>query len=121
MLLIICASSAQSDNSAYIIPQNSDLLFGRKIWLENCEACHGYGVADAPIPMQPDDWKQRTIKSKALLYQHAIEGFIGEDYSSMPARGGNEKLSDKEVKAAVDYMLQLANYYIKQQSRKGDL
>ena len=66
----------------------------------------------------PDDWKHRVIKSKEILYQHAIEGFIGEDYSMMPARGGNDELSDEQVKAAVDYMLFLANFYIKQ---KGDL
>ena len=91
---------------------------GRSLWLESCEGCHGYGIADAPIPMQPDDWKKRVVKDRDLLYRHAIEGFIGEDYSMMPARGGNDELNDEQVKAAVDYMLFLANFYIKQ---KGDI
>ena len=28
---------------------------GREIWLNNCETCHGYGIADAPIPMNPEE------------------------------------------------------------------
>lgn len=118
MLAIIPAVSLSLDAIAekvkYIQSGNPALQEGRKLWLLNCESCHGYGIAEAPIPMQPDDWKHRVIKDRQLLYRHAIEGFVGEDYSMMPARGGNEELDDKQVKAAVDYMLFLANYYIKQ-------
>ena len=106
------------DKVEYIIPDSAALKFGRHIWINNCEGCHGYGIADAPIPMQPQDWKHRVAKGKTLLYQHAIDGFISEDYSVMPARGGNEELSDEQVKAAVDYMLFLANIYIK---KEGEL
>lgn len=120
MLLILFCTPAMSDSTAYIQPDKQSLHYGRTIWLENCENCHAYGVADAPVPMQPSDWKHRVTKSRTVLYQHAIEGFIGEDYSSMPARGGNEELSDNEVKAAVDYMLFLANYYINQYVKKGE-
>lgn len=111
--LAIC-STANAEKAEYISPENAALQTGRNIWLQNCESCHGYGVADAPIPMQPDDWKSRVIKDRQLLYRHAIEGFVGEDYSMMPARGGNDELDDEQVKAAVDYMLFLANFYIKQ-------
>lgn len=107
-----------AEKADYIVPESASLKSGRLVWMHNCEGCHGYGVADAPIPMQPEDWKHRVLKSRALLYQHAIEGFIGEDYSMMPARGGNEKLSDEEVRSAVDYMLFLANIYI---TKEGDL
>ena len=77
-----------------------------------CESCHGYGIADAPVPMNPDEWDFRLSKGKEVLYEHAINGFIGPDYSMMPARGGNENLNDEEVKLAVDYMLFLASFYI---------
>jgi cytochrome c5 len=110
----VVPSVALAEKADYIQPENKALQQGRQLWLQNCEGCHGYGIADAPVPMQPDDWKHRVIKDKALLYLHAIEGFIGEDYSMMPARGGNEKLNDEQVKAAVDYMLFLAYFYIKQ-------
>lgn len=103
------------ERSEYIVPDAEELKFGRSIWMDNCEGCHGYGIADAPIPMKPRDWNQRVSKGKTLLYSHAIEGFIGEDYSVMPARGGNDELSDEYVRSAVDYMLFLANIYIKQE------
>ena len=109
---------ALAEKADYVQSGNRELQQGRSLWLENCEGCHGYGVADAPIPMQPDEWKHRVIKDRDLLYRHAIEGFIGEDYSMMPARGGNDELDDEQVKAAVDYMLFLANFYIK---KRGDL
>ncbi|HHC74814.1 MAG TPA: hypothetical protein ENK78_07045, partial [Thiothrix sp.] len=58
----------------------------------------------------------RVEKEKTTLYDHAINGFFGKDDTMMPARGGNDQLSDDEVKAAVDYMVALARYYIKQQN-----
>lgn len=115
VLTTVMVSVALADNADYIQPGNEALQQGRDLWLENCEGCHGYGIADAPIPMQPGDWQHRVIKEREVLYRHAIEGFIGEDYSMMPARGGNEELNDDQVKAAVDYMLFLANFYIKRQ------
>lgn len=108
-------SHALAEKADYLQSGNKSLQHGRNLWLENCEGCHGYGIADAPVPMQPDDWKHRVIKEREVLYLHAIEGFIGKDYSMMPARGGNDELSDDQVKAAVDYMLFLANFYIEQQ------
>ena len=84
------------------------LQYGKTIWLDTCEGCHGWGVADAPIPMNYDEWEHRIAKGKATLYQHAIEGFFGPDDSMMPERGGNPSLTDEEVKAAVDYMFELA-------------
>ena len=95
---------------------NDRISQGRDLWMQNCEACHGYGIADAPVPMRPEEWRFRLAKGKQVLYEHAIDGFIGPDYSMMPARGGNEKLADAEVKAAVDYMLFLANFYIKREN-----
>lgn len=88
------------------------LIKGQHIWMKNCEACHGWGVADAPIPMSKEDWIQRVEKPKSTLYEHAINGFFGPDDSMMPPKGGNPKLSDEEVKLAVDYMYQLATYHL---------
>ena len=104
-----------ADNTSYVMPDSVALKFGRYIWMNNCEGCHGYGIADAPVPMRPKDWEHRVAKGKTLLYRHAIDGFISDDYSEMPARGGNEELRDEHVRAAVDYMLFLANFYIKQE------
>jgi cytochrome c5 len=99
----------------YVTSDDQKITQGREIWLNNCESCHGYGIADAPIPMNPEEWEFRLAKGKSVLYEHAINGFIGPDYSMMPARGGNEKLNDDEVKLAVDYMIYLAGFYINKQ------
>ena len=115
---MLSVTQAVAGKPDYLQSEDPMLQLGRILWLENCEGCHGYGVADAPVPMQSDDWKHRVTKGRNLLYQHAIEGYIGKDYSMMPARGGNDQLNDEQVKAAVDYMLFLANFYIK---KKGDL
>ena len=39
-----------------------------------------------------------------VLYASAINGYTGE-LGMMPAKGGNPALSDEEVKAAVDYII----------------
>ncbi|CAA6819704.1 MAG: Cytochrome c5 [uncultured Thiotrichaceae bacterium] len=93
---------------------------GREVWLENCENCHAWGTAGAPIPMEADAWKDRVIKEKTTLYDHAINGFFGPGDTMMPARGGNDVLSDEQVKSAVDYMVALATYYIQSQTPENN-
>ena len=113
--LSTCPVSA--DTSVYREFPEPTLTQGRVIWLDNCEGCHGYGTAGAPIPMQPEEWRPRLAKDRATLYRHAIEGFFGEDDTMMPPRGGNDSLSDQEVRAAVDYMAALALSYLQQQEK----
>ena len=111
-LLLLCSFSHAGDE-AYLRFPTEALEQGRALWLENCEGCHGYGIAGAPIPMKPDEWQARLQQPRSLLYQHAIEGFFGPDDTMMPARGGNDALSDEEVRLAVDYMAALAESYLK--------
>lgn len=101
-----------ADNPAYRQFDGDRLTQGRVVWLANCEACHGYGIAGAPIPMQPNEWRQRLEQERDTLYRHAIEGFYGPNDTVMPARGGNDQLSDEQVRVAVDYMTTLADYYL---------
>jgi cytochrome c5 len=65
--------------------------------------------------MRPGDWAARVDKPRELLYEHAIEGFFGPEDTLMPARGGNDELSDEDVMRAVDYMVELAKHYLVQQ------
>jgi cytochrome c5 len=104
--------SPVSAREQYITSNDLKVSQGRELWMRNCESCHGYGIADAPIPMHPEEWSFRLYKGRQVLYEHAINGYMGPDYSMMPARGGNEELNDEEVKLAVDYMIFLASYYI---------
>lgn len=114
-LLLPFAMAVAAEPGRYVEFDAAGLGQGRQVWLQNCETCHGYGVAGAPVPMRPGDWAARVGKPKALLYEHAIEGFFGPEDTLMPARGGNDELSDEEVMRAVDYMVELAKHYLGQQ------
>ena len=111
------AGDSLADPSAYRKFEGTQLTQGRVIWLANCEGCHGYGTAGAPVPMAPDDWRRRLQKPQATLYQHATDGFFGPGETMMPPRGGNENLTDNEVRAAVDYMTALAHSYLQSEEQ----
>jgi cytochrome c5 len=66
-----------------------------------CAACHDTGAADAPRKGDEAIWAERLGQGLDTVVRHAIEG-IG----AMPARGGDPRLSDDEVRAAVVYLLE---------------
>ena len=81
----------------------TDSALGKSVYGKTCALCHGAGIAGAPKPGDKDDWGPRIAQGKETLYKHAIEGYTGAK-GMMPPRGGGAKLSDDEVKAAVDFM-----------------
>lgn len=117
LFFIVIPTVIHAEDDRYIVPEDDALTQGRALWIQTCETCHAYGIADAPIPMQSEEWDFRLKKGRDVLYEHAINGFIGLDYSMMPARGGDENLTDSEVRMAVDYMIFLARFYINKQSK----
>ena len=108
--LITASHANQSDQ--FITFETDSLKRGRSLWMENCKGCHAYGTAGAPVPMIASEWALRVKKDRDVLYDHAINGFFGPDDTMMPERGGNPKLTDQQVKLAVDYMISLANFYL---------
>ncbi|NND81474.1 MAG: cytochrome c5 family protein [Gammaproteobacteria bacterium] len=76
-----------------------------EVYNTSCAACHASGVAGAPMIGDADAWSARMGKGSDALYANAVNGYVGEA-GVMPAKGGNVALSDDEVKAAVDYMLE---------------
>ena len=70
------------------------------------QRCHGIAALAAMIPQTGDTaaWGARIDKGIDILYGNAINGYTGE-LGMMPAKGGNPALSDEEVKAAVDYII----------------
>lgn len=82
-------------------------LVGKKIYGNVCSMCHASGAAGAPKPGDKADWGPRIAQGMDMLHKHAIEGFTGAK-GVMPARGGSAMLSDDEVMAAVDYMVELS-------------
>ena len=104
MLLIGPLAAWAADASKY--PQFDDprLKHGRTVWLGTCEACHAHDLAGAPLVHDKKAWKPRLAKGTPALYASAVGGLTGPKGTQMPPRGGNSKLTDDEVKAAVDYM-----------------
>lgn len=83
------------------------LKSGREIWLGTCEACHANDVAGAPLVTDKTTWAPRVAKGKEALYRSALGGLTGPKGTQMPPRGGNDRLTDDQVKSAVDYMIAL--------------
>jgi len=84
---------------------DADLIKGREIWVPTCGQCHINGLGGAPKIGNFDEWGPRIAKGKDVLYQHAIEGFLGPLLNEMPAKGGFMDLTDEEVKLAVDFVV----------------
>ncbi len=81
---------------------------GDAVYQEACMMCHGMGLAGAPKFGDAAAWADRVGTGVETLYDHAINGFQGAA-GVMPAKGGNASLSDDEVRAAVDHMLESVN------------
>ncbi|WP_236645258.1 c-type cytochrome [Aidingimonas lacisalsi] len=90
--------ASQSDESS---SDGGSDIDGEAIYADVCAACHDSGAAGAPLLGDADDWGDRLDQDTTTLYDHAING-VG----AMPPKGGNTSLSDAEVEAAVDYMIE---------------
>ena len=77
---------------------------GAQVYSQNCSVCHMPGIAGAPKVGDKGQWKLRLSKGIQALYAGALNGLQGPK-GVMPAKGGNNSLSDLEVKLAVDYMV----------------
>ena len=78
-------------------------MTGEQVYHKTCHACHDNGIAGAPKLGDKQAWADHLAEEGGVehLYQRAIEG-----EGAMPPKGGNGALTDEEVKAAVDYMLE---------------
>ncbi|MCB1888272.1 MAG: cytochrome c5 family protein [Rhodocyclaceae bacterium] len=85
-------------------PTERDNLVGTAVFRSTCALCHGPGIAGAPRLDHREAWLPRLAAGVDVLYQHAIDGYRGEQ-GLMPPRGGNPSLTDDEVRSAVDYMI----------------
>ena len=78
-------------------------LDGAVIYDSLCASCHKSGVGGAPL-LTAAGMGARAGQGKDTLHKHAIEGYTGSA-GIMPAKGGNPALTDDQVKATVDWML----------------
>ena len=80
------------------------LMTGPQVYNGACIACHGNGVGGAPIVGDVEEGAARIAQGTDTLHDHAINGFTGSA-GVMIAKGGRLDLSDGEIAAAVDYMV----------------
>ena len=78
-------------------------LDGSVIYAALCGACHTAGAGGAP-KLERAAWAARIAQGADVMHKHAIEGFQGAA-GIMPAKGGNPALTDEQVIATVDWMV----------------
>jgi cytochrome c5 len=76
---------------------------GKQVFDSTCTACHATGVAGAPKLGDKAAWAPRVQQGMDTLMQSALKG-----KNAMPPKGGNGSLSDAQVQAAVEYMVNQA-------------
>jgi cytochrome c5 len=75
---------------------------GDETYKKACGVCHDQGIAGAPKLGDKAAWAPRIKQGKDALYTVGLKGKPG---TGMVAKGGNASLSDADVKAAVDFMV----------------
>ena len=73
---------------------------GDEVYQATCAACHATGVANAPRYGNKGDWAAR-----AKLGRDALVASVMKGKGAMPPKGGDPKLSESDVKNAVDHLL----------------
>jgi len=85
-----------SERLAALTPSAATFDNGSSIYQKSCSSCHDSGIMGAPKLGH-----ERYSADIEELVTNSING-IGR----MPARGGNRNLSDEDVRAAVEYMVE---------------
>ncbi len=92
---------AQAETQAAAVPAEAAAVDGSQVYNTVCMACHAAGVAGAP-----------QIGSDLLAQRFADKGLDGltnsviNGLNVMPPRGGRPDLSDEQIRATVEFMLQ---------------
>jgi cytochrome c5 len=83
------------------------MLTGPQVYNAACIACHGGGIAGAPATGDAAAWGPRIAQGMGTLKQNALNGLQGSA-GYMPPKGGRADLSDDEIIAAVQYLVDQA-------------
>jgi cytochrome c5 len=79
-------------------------MSGPQVYNAACVACHGAGIGGAPKLGDTAAWTGRLAQGTDVLTDHVINGYTG-DAGYMPPKGGRVDLSDEEIIAAMNYLL----------------
>lgn len=98
----VCMQGQECGTAAPAAASSDGPRSGEEVYTASCQACHGSGVAGAPVAGDADAWSPRVDKGMETLISHAINGF-----NAMPPKGGCGSCSDEEIQAAVEHMVQM--------------
>ena len=82
-------------------PSDGKPRSGETVYNTICKTCHDAGVAGAPKTGDKAAWAGRRAAGLGALLKSA-----GNGKNAMPARGGAADLTDDELKAAVEYLVE---------------
>jgi cytochrome c5 len=89
------------EEGAAALAEAQVVVDGPSVYNGLCAACHESGAAGAPVRGSELLAAREAEKGLDMLVNNAINGI-----NAMPARGGNPALTDEQIRAAVEYMLQ---------------
>ncbi len=101
------SNEAQKEETIAVTDEKPEMdaaaIDGGAISTATCAACHSIGLLESPKIGDADAWNKSLEANGGMdgLVKSAIAG-----KGAMPARGGNAGLSDAEVKAAIEFMMQ---------------
>ena len=104
LLTMSCAKAPQPVNYS-VDGRMVDIVWGEKIYGQNCALCHDDGTNGAQIIGDIEGWRSRIARGLPSLMSNAIAGYSGA-LGYMPPRGGNPALSHEDVTAATFYIVQ---------------
>lgn len=84
-------------------PADAGEIDANAIVTATCFACHSIGLLESPKIGDKEAWNKR-MEANGGMDGLVKSGIVGK--GAMPARGGNAALSDAEVKAAIEFMMQ---------------
>jgi cytochrome c5 len=106
---VILMGSAEAQAAAAAVVATAPVatvMSGPQVYNMACIVCHASpGVGGAPPLGDTAAWAERIAQGAETLNRHALEGFQGNT-GFMPAKGGRVDLSDEEITAAVEYMVE---------------
>jgi cytochrome c5 len=79
---------------------SAEEIDGSQVYNSLCMTCHDAGVAGAPIKGSEQLAQRASEKGLDTLVTNAINGI-----NVMPPKGGNLSLTDEQIRAAVEFML----------------
>lgn len=80
---------------------------GAAVYAGTCQRCHGTGEYGAPRLGDRAAWQPRFQRGMDDLMDHTVDGL-----RAMPPRGGNDDLTDAQLRAAIVHMLRAAGFEV---------